>query len=163
MASNDQTILGGRALDDALKTLAPKIEKNIMRSALRAGVNIIKNEAKQEVPVKTGTLRKSLRVSTRSKNGTITAVLKADSRIAPHAHLVEFGTRPHKIKPRNGEALRIGGHVVADVEHPGSRPKPFFRPSFDSKAPQAIAAVAEQIRKRLTKEGINVPAPEAAE
>lgn len=161
--ANNQNILGGRALDDALKTLSPKIEKNIMRSALRAGVNVIKNEAKQEVPVRTGTLRKSLKVSTRSKNGTVTAVLKADSRVAPHAHLVEFGTRPHKIKPRNGDALVIGGHVVADVEHPGARPKPFLRPSFDSKAPQAIAAVAEQIRKRLTAQGINVPAPEAIE
>lgn len=161
MASNDQTILGGRALDDALKSLAPKIEKNIMRSALRAGVNVIKKEAQQEVPVKTGLLRKSLRVSTKSKNGVVTAVLRADSRIAPHAHLVEFGTRPHKIKPRNGDALVIGSYVVADVDHPGARPHPFFRPSFDSKASQAITAVAEQIRKRLTKEGINVPAPEA--
>jgi HK97 gp10 family phage protein len=160
MASNDQVVLGGRALDEALKTLAPKIEKNIMRAALRAGVNVIKNEAKQEVPVKTGALRKSLKVSTKSKDGKVTAVLKADSRIAPHAHLVEFGTRPHKIKPRNGDALVIGGHVVADVDHPGSRPKPFLRPSFDSKAPQAIEAVASKIRERLTKEGINVPASE---
>lgn len=163
MANNDQTILGGRALDDALKTLAPKIQKNIMRSALRAGANVIKKEAKQEVPVRSGALRKSLKVSTKSKNGTVTAVLKADSRVAPHAHLVEFGTRPHKIKPRNGEALRIDGHVVSEIDHPGSRPKPFLRPSFDSKAPQAVVAVAEQIRKRLTAEGINTPAPEVAE
>jgi HK97 gp10 family phage protein len=163
MASNDQTILGGRALDEALRTLSPKIEKNIMRSALRAGVNVIKNEAKHEVPVKSGALRKSLKVTTKSKNGTVTAVLKADSRIAPHAMLIEFGTRPHKIKPRNGGALVINGHVVADVEHPGSRPRPFLRPSYDSKAPQAIAAVAEQIRKRLTVQGINVPAPESVD
>lgn len=162
MATNDQTIGGGRELDDMLRTLAPKIERNIMRSALRAGANVFKKEAQATVRVNTGTLRRSLVVSTRQKGGTVTASVKARGKIAPHAHLVEFGTRPHKIAPKGQKgALKIGTNVVGAVEHPGSKPKPFMRPAFDGKSGEAVQATAAQIRARLTKEGINTPAPEA--
>lgn len=161
MATSDQTIGGGRELDDMLRTLAPKIHANIMRSALRAGANEFKKQAQATVPVDTGELRRSLAVSTRSRGGTVTATLKARGKIAPHAHLVEFGTKPHKIAPKGKKgALKIGINVVGAVSHPGSKPKPFFRPAFDSKASAAIQSTAAKIRERLTAEGLNTQAPE---
>jgi len=181
MADNDLAIAGGRAMDDALRTLAPKIAKNIMRSALRAGANVIRNEVKSNAPVGptnsenarlyggyAGALRDSVRVTTASKNGKISAAVKVGGGTKKgadvfYAHMVEFGTRPHVIKARSGSALHIGNSFPRSVNHPGTRPQPFVRPAFDSMAPQALAAVAEQIRKRLTKEGINVPAPEEIE
>jgi HK97 gp10 family phage protein len=163
MASNDETIGGGRELDDMLRTLAPNIHKNIMRAALRAGANVMKDGAKAGVPVKTGKLRKSLAVTTGSKGGLVTAKLKARGKMAPYAVLVEFGTRPHKIKPKKKGGLTVGGNIVAEVDHPGARPRAFMRPAFDSKAAPAVAAVAAKIRERLTKEGISTPAPEARE
>lgn len=156
----DENIRGGRELDAFLQTLSVKVEKNILRSALRAGANEFKNEAKANVPVSSGKLRRSLRVSTKSKGGRVTASLKAGGKMASHAMLVEFGTKPHKIAPKNAEALLVGGQVVGEVDHPGARPHPYLRPALDSKQGQAIAAVAAQVRKRLTAEGLNVPAPE---
>lgn len=156
----DESILGGRALDAALASLPVKVEKNILRSALRAGANEYKKEVRANAPVVDGDLRASVRVATRAKKGTVFAVLKIGGKRAPHASLVEFGTRPHKITAKDGGSLRIGTALVGSVDHPGADPHPFARPAFDGKSGKAIAAVGAQIRKRLTAEGINTPAPE---
>jgi HK97 gp10 family phage protein len=180
--ADELAIRGGRALDEALRTLVPKIQRNIMKSALRAGANVIKNEAKANAPVGptsgenarlyggyAGALRDSIRTSVGTdRSGRISAAVKVGGKTKKgadvfYAHFVEFGTRPHLIKAKPGEALSIGGSLHQSVQHPGMRPQPFFRPAFDNKAQAALTAVAEQIRRRLTKENINVPAPEALE
>lgn len=157
----DQMIRGGLELDALLKTLAPKIEKNIMRAALRAGAVVVRTEAKSNVPIDEGPLKKSIRISTKARRGTLTASVKAGGKLAPHALLAEFGTAAHKILPKKALALLVGGAVVGGIDHPGARPKPFMRPSLDAASGAAVQAVADKIRERLTKEGINVPAPES--
>ena len=158
--SNERNISGGRELDAFLQTLAVKVEKNIMRSALRAGANVFKDEAKANVPVDLGDLRRSIRVTTGAKGGQVTASVKAGNKKAFYWRFVEFGTAAHKIAPKNGRALAIGGKVVRAVNHPGARAKPFLRPALDAKAEMALRAIGVQIRARLTKEGINTPAIE---
>lgn len=156
----EESIIGGRELDAFLQQLPVKVERNIMRAALRAGANEFKAAAKSGVPVDDGDLRASIRVTTRSKNGTVYASLKAGGKKAPHWHWVEFGTAAHKIRAKPQHALSFGGVTVREVEHPGAKPHPFMRPAFDAAATAAIAAAAAKIRQRLTMEGINVPAPE---
>lgn len=157
----DELIRGGRELAEFLQQLPVKVEKNIMRAALRAGAAVIREEAKANVPVDSGMLKRSLKVTTNTKRGRVTAKLKVGGKLAPHAHLVEFGTKPHKIKPKRAGGLTVAGNVVAEVDHPGAKPHPFMRPAFDSKSTDAVSAVAGKVRERLTAEGINVPAPEA--
>lgn len=157
----DESIIGGRELDAFLQTLAPKVEKNIMRAALRAGANVFLKEVRVNIPVVDGDLLASTRVSTRSQRGRVSASLKIGGKRAPHAHLVEFGTKPHVIEPKKKTgALLIHGAFARLVHHPGAKPHPFARPAFDTKGRDAITAVASKVRERLTKEGINVPAPE---
>lgn len=175
--ADDLNITGGKALDDFLKSLPGKVEKNIMRSALRQGANEFKDEVKATVPVGPpsfenrqlygaypGALRDTVRVTTKSKGGKVSASVKIGGKnkkghVVFYAHMVEFGTKPHKITSKKGY-LSINGRVVKAINHPGTAPQPFMRPAFDAKATAAIAAVGAQIRKRLTAEGINVPAPE---
>ena len=157
---DEQSIISGRELDAFLQQLPVKVERNILRAAMRAGANEFKKAAKDGVPVDDGDLKASIRVTTRTKGSTVYASLKAGGRKAPHWHWVEFGTATHKIKAKPGHALSFGGVTVQDVNHPGAKPKPFMRPAFDSAAAVAIAAAAAKIRERLTKQGINVPAPE---
>lgn len=162
---NDANITGGRELDDLLQTLAPKMEANIMRSALRAGARVYLDQVKQNIPVKLGDLRASARITTRKgKDGQLSASVKVGNQQAFYAHMVEFGTRAHAITAR---AMVVNGQVVRSVDHPGARPHPFMRPAADEKFGQAVAAVQAQIRKRLTKEGLNTapstPPDEAAE
>ena len=86
----DVFIKGGKELDDFLKKLPAKLEKNIIRSALRAGAKEILVEAKARVPVGptasenarlyggyAGALRDSIRVTTRHKGIAVSASVKA--------------------------------------------------------------------------------------
>lgn len=158
--SDEQAIIGGRELDALLQSLPVKVERNILRAALRAGAAEFRKEARQNVPVDEGDLQASIRVTTRTRRGTVYASVKAGGKRAPHWHWIEFGTAAHKIKPKKQQALSFGGAVAREVDHPGGKPKPYMRPAFDSGQRAALAAVAAKIRERLTLEGINSPAPE---
>lgn len=173
-------VAGLAELQRNLDELPAKIERNIMRGALRAGANVIADEARRLVPVQSGQLKESIRVSVRPlPGGRIVATVKAGGRFkvykggtaikgapyktdrkyggvdyhAPYyAHFVEFGTSRHWIKPRNRKSLFIAGLLREVVDHPGARPKPFMRPAFDGKAQAAIEAMAEYIRNRIPRE-----------
>lgn len=90
----------------------------------------IANQARQDVPVRTGNLGRTvgegqIRVTgPRSVSGSVHA--KAD-----YALYVHEGTRPHIIRPRRAQALRfqIGGRTVFAkmVRHPGTKARPFLR------------------------------------
>jgi phage gpG-like protein len=65
----------------------------------------------------------------------------------PYAAPMEFGSKPHIIKPRNGKVLAWGGerrlsgrlrsgskptNFAAFVHHPGNKPYPFLRPGAET-------------------------------
>lgn len=155
-----KNIKGGKELDAFLKTLPAKMEKNIMRSALRKGANEIATDAKANVPVDSGDLKASIKVSTSSRRGWVTARVRTPLR---YAHLVEFGTSAHVIKPDGKGVLSFNGIFASAVNHPGAKKKPFMRPALDHKSAAAIVAVGNQIRARLTKQGINANSLEVDE
>lgn len=141
-------------LQRALQDLPVKIERNVMRGAVNAGGQVFRKEARANVPVKSGDLRNSIRVSVRvsAKAGVIDGTVKAGDRKAFYAHMVEFGTQRHVIKARKGGMLNINGRLVSQVDHPGARAKPFMRPAFDKAGQASIKAFADYIRKRLPTE-----------
>jgi len=72
---------------------------------------------------------------------------------AEYAPYVEYGTRPHVIRPKPGrKALKIpvpGGYVLRrKVNHPGSRPYPFFF-ADRSHREQAMAAAGLSVLARV--------------
>ena len=153
MASSVE-IRGLAELHKTLQELPAKIERNVLRGGLRAGAKVMESAAKAQVPVKHGDLRSSIRVSMRtsSKTGTVRAQIKAGNKKAWYAHLVEFGTARHWIKPKSRKSLFFAGLAKEVIDHPGARPKPFMRPAFDGKWRAAIDAMADYIRTRLPKE-----------
>lgn len=148
------SIQGLADLHAALQQLPAKLEKNILRGALRAGAKVMADSAKANVPKKSGALRKSIRVSASSKRGRVSATVKAGDKTAYYAHMVEFGTAAHRITPKNAKALGTPGGPRESVQHPGAKPKPFMRPAFDGASEAAVQASAEYIRARLDKEAI---------
>lgn len=160
-------ILGGKALAKALSELPTKIEKNIMRAALRAGAAVIAAEARNNVPVDSAELKSTIRTSSNAKRGMVEANAVVGTRKKGwYATFVEFGTAPHIIKAgknkpvlsfrdRNGVWRR-----ATQVNHTGATAKPFMRPAFDTRGDEAVKAVAEKIRERLTDQNINKVAPE---
>jgi HK97 gp10 family phage protein len=156
MSTRDETIVGGRQLDDLLQTLPAKMQKNINRSALRAGAATLLPEVKSRIPVDSGQLQASARITTRAKGATVSASVKVGNFVAWYAHLVEYGTQSHVERARDG-AMQFSGVTVREVNHPGTRPQPFMRPAIDHAFPQVIAAVTAKIRQRLNQQGLNVP------
>lgn len=157
--SEIKNVKGLSELQKFLDTLPAKMEANIMRSALRAGANVLKTEAASNLDrngsVDSGDLKASLRVSSKLSKGVVTATVKAGSDKAWYWRFVEFGTAAHVIKARRQKSLFFNGSQVTSVDHPGARAKPFMRPALDARASDAVVAVGEQIKKRLTKQGIN--------
>lgn len=139
-------------LQKMLDTLPGKIERNIMRSALRAGAKVIQSRAIRNVPVRSGELRRSLKISTRARRGQVTASVGTK---LFYARFVEFGTRAHVIAAKAKGWLSFGGVFAKSVDHPGNRPRPFLRPAMDASASAVLVAVGEQVKKRLTKEGLD--------
>lgn len=160
---SDVQIKGLAELQRALDELPAKIEKNIMRGALRAGAKVIRDEAIVLAPKLSERMANSIRHGTKMSGSQVQAYVRAGKHRANdydhgyYARFVEFGTKAHIIRARRGKALAIG---VSKVDHPGSRPHPFIRPALDNKGQAAVEAMREYIRTRLlTKHGIDVPAP----
>ena len=172
MASSEVNIKGLKELDELLKTLPANIQNNVMRGAMRSGLNEVGSIAKDILSsdghVATGNLRKSIRVSFKRKSenfGWMRGHLKAGDKKAWYAHIIEFGSgsyyagklsqskkAPYKIKPKTKKSLFFGGKMRESVIHPGVRPSPFMRPALDSGANRAIKAFAAYVAKRLPKE-----------
>lgn len=150
----DFEIKGMAELHKALQELPVNIERNVLRGGLRAAGKVIADAARAQAPVHDGDLKKSIRVSmrTRSKAGWVNANVKAGDKVAYYAHMVEFGTARHWIRPKNRKSLFFAGLARQAVEHPGARPRPFMRPAFDAKAQTAIETMADYIRARLPRE-----------
>ena len=150
-------VAGFEGLQAFLDALPAKVEANIMRSALRAGAVIVAKKAKEDAPDNTGKLKANIRVSARLSKGVVTASAKVGSKSAWYWHFIEYsGAKPHKIRANKGKALAFAGRVYKYVQHPGMKAKPFLRPALYTQQDDVLNAVTEQIKKRLTKEGINL-------
>ena len=119
---NSKHIKGLADLQKFLDVLPVKVEKNIMRGALRAGMNVVKPDAQSRIHNVSGALAKSLKVGTRARGGKVTANLRSRaSRAEVPQNLdlwLEYGTRPHFIsvqdseKPINRRLSNKRGRVV---------------------------------------------------
>lgn len=140
-----------KAVLDQLDKLPAKFEANLVRGALRAAAKPILDDARSRVPVKTGALRDSLRISSAIKKraGEISASVKAGGgkgRVY-YAHMVESGVAQHIIEG----PVAIGGRVFKNVPHPGFVGRGFMRAAFDNAGQASIDAYGAYIRKNLPK------------
>lgn len=143
-------------LDRFLQTVPVRIERNVLRSGLRAGMKVILPEARRNVHSVSGLLAAGLRIGTGARGGRVWAYLRARGKHAYVAKWVEFGTRAHRIAAKDKGWLSFGGLFAKSVHHPGARPKPFMRPALDAKASAAVLATAEAMRRKLeTKHGLD--------
>lgn len=182
MANNTVSVKGLSDLHNVLKNFPVKLEEKIMRGGMRAGGKVFLEAARDNVPERTRQLRNSIRMSGgKDASGTMYSVITAGSRdkvynskgrpiknepifeinpngvknykTAFYAHMVEFGTRRHFIKPSKKKSLFFAGLAKEVIDHPGARQKPFMRPAYDKNWNKAIEVMAEYVRKRIDKEG----------
>lgn len=152
-------VTGLDELQKFLDQLPAKLEANVMRGALRAGMNVVKPVAQANIHSVSGELAKGLTVSTRRRGGTVWAYLKTKGKHGMVGRWLEFGTVAHEIMTRRAKALLFGGIYRKDVHHPGNKPKPFMRPALDSQATAAVVATGNYIKERLaSKNGLDTSA-----
>jgi HK97 gp10 family phage protein len=147
-----RNVKGLAELEKVLATLPVKMETKILRGGLRASAAVFLTEVRARVPMKSGELAKSLRISTALRRGVVSAkvVVGNKKKRVFYAHMVEGGTKPHVIRARPGKFLRVfGGVFVKRINHPGSRARPFMRPAFEAGATGALDALSAYIRRRL--------------
>ena len=82
-------------LQKFLDTLAPKVERNVMRGALRAGANVVKQVAQTNIQSVFVELAKIVRVSVLTRRCTVTAAAKT---YLFFERQVEYGTSPPLIR-----------------------------------------------------------------
>lgn len=161
----DLKVNGLASLDATLREMPAKLAKNVCRASLRAAAKVIAEDARRRVPVKTGKLRDSIRVTSSLKGGIPRASVKVGDRKKGifYAHMVERGTALHRVRPKWRKALHAGnsdsGPYYGGISV-AAEAKPFMRPAADTQAQAAVNAFADYMRKRLNKEGWSTPDPE---
>lgn len=123
-------VKGLEALINNLHALPEKVEKRVIRAAVRQGANIIKGKAQNYVRVDEGDLKKSIKVKgVRGKPGTIAFVIRPTS---------------NKKKGKNvfyGRFQEFGTSKMAA--------KPFMRPAYDEAGQDVIDKVINTIKSKL--------------
>jgi HK97 gp10 family phage protein len=171
MGSNRFEVKGLSELDQMLKTLPVKIEKNVVRGALRAGQKIMLQGAQRQLSEVTkqdsGALENSLKIRIARRNerfGWVRSFLIAGDEHAYYSHMIEFGTASfytgkgnsvgssYLIKPNVKKSLFFGGKAKEAVVHPGIKPKPFMRQSVDLYSEASLNAIVGYMEKRIPKE-----------
>lgn len=153
MSGELKHVTGGAEIQRALNALPAKVEASVVRAALRAGAMVVKREAEAHVPVKSGLLKGTLRVSSRRRGGELLVSVKAGNvkKRVFYAGMVEKGTRAHFISAASGSALAIGaGRLIKGVRHPGAKGVGFMRRSL-SAVDRALTAITAKARERLSK------------
>lgn len=119
-----------------LKKLEDKIKKKIVIDAMMAGGKIHLEAAKVLVPVKTGELKKSLRIRRATDRQMVGArVLAQRGKDFPggyYAHLVEKGHHIFR-KTRSGKKIYVGYYSG----------KPFMRPAVEMNFERIISKIKE--------------------
>lgn len=172
--SKELVVLSGfDELAKMFETLPAKVRNKILRPALRDGAKVIAAEARLLAPVKSGNLRKNIKVRANKRArkqgrvGFIATVGKFGlfKGTEFYAAFVEFG---HRIGKRSAavrrlmDARRTGKKTQAQRDLLKSKadglderkmvePKPFLRPAFDNKKSEVEAAVIARLRTQIAE------------
>jgi HK97 gp10 family phage protein len=130
-------------------------------SAVQNASMAVEREAKSRVPVKTGTLRRSIMSTVSPLGGKPTGIVSAPVKYAP---AVEYGTgvyseapgatkQPIVIRPKTAGGLFWPGapHPMKKVTVQGMKPRPYMRPAFAAKKQAAIEKIQQAIQAAIER------------
>lgn len=136
----DVTIKGEKELTRRLNAIADhSARRGVIRKGLNAGATVMIKEARRNTPKgPTGNLKKSWKKSRVMRDDGLPAIIVHN--VAPHAHLVEFGTvyRFHK-----------SGKAVGMMYY-----NPFFRKTLNTVTEPAFEAMRKKLREILIDKAV---------
>ncbi|MED4586669.1 HK97 gp10 family phage protein [Brevibacillus choshinensis] len=132
-------VRGLAELTRKIAAMSPEMEKQIQKQIVTTAGKV-RNAAKSRVPVRSGKLKKAIRV--KYEKGKLAASIGPRGKNAWYAHFVEFGTAAHATgKGSNLKRQKQHGRI-----HPGSDAQPFLVPAWEQERPQYIADMTKLVR-----------------
>lgn len=147
-------------LQKFLDELPAKLERNVMRGALRAGaVKELLPETQANLmaagAVKTGELIAGLKVKTGARGGRVTASVVAGGKHGYIMKWIEYGVAPHLIVAKAGGLLAFLGIFAKAVHHPGFKGRGSMRLALDRSGGAAVVAAGNYMKARLEAGGLD--------
>jgi HK97 gp10 family phage protein len=158
------SVSGTSATMRNLRELRPSTQRKVLRPAISKGATPLLKAARRLAPVGDGLtpdgqkrkhLAKTLK-KTRAKtykNGSVIVVIGPEKGAAPHAHLVDKGTKAHTIvlsKPANlGNVILPAG---TRINHPGAKASHFMDRASQASSSQVLSIVEKTTAKGIEKE-----------
>ena len=135
-----------------------------LESSIRKGLGLVRTRARQLVPQpgypgdKPGlkALKDTIGVVLRRYRGgaLIAGIVGPEYPAGAHGHLVEAGTKPHRVTTRNAKALVSSDTFFgAAVNHPGADPRPFMEPAYQEVKPRIEPLIISSLQKAIVKHG----------
>lgn len=135
----DIRVLGDKKLEKAMRKLPDKVERKVLRKAMRQAFKTTLARAKAQVPVRSGTLRRSLKL--RSRRGGRRRI----------AFAIFAGGKEQLGVPEKTKDGRPRGYYPAAIEFgwtAGTRPVP-ERPWLRAALRESEAQVIEKLKREL--------------
>lgn len=131
-----------KSIQKGLPTVTLNVANYIRSEAKLNAQKVIYSIANKSGYKRTGKLLQSITAERVGADARATVGVK-------YGEVLEKGSRPHLIKPKNGKMLvfTVGGKKVfaKSVNHPGSKPRPYFYPAIESAKSNLNQLVAEVI------------------
>lgn len=168
------SLIGAEELRRKLASLVERLSDSETRQAFTAGARVIRDDARKRAPRGKNigySILGSKRTFTREKSALRRSIIAFSPRrskepvafarvnvfrgqnMAPHAHLVEFGTRART--PKSAKVLffrnKAGTGWVSARRVAGAPAQPFFRPAVEASGQRALDAVADKTAALLQK------------
>ena len=128
-----------------LVELSEKSRDNVQKAIKKSAFNIEAN-AKKNLAANKSVVTGHLRRSVATQMGDLEATIHTSN--VKYAAIVEKGSKAHIIRPKNKKALYWKGatHPVKQVNHPGSKAKPYLIPAFEKEKDQFLEKLKEVIK-----------------
>ena len=125
--------------------LSEESKGNVQKVIKKSAFNI-EAKAKNNLKANRSVVTRHLTRNVATQIGDLEATIHASN--VKYAIIVEKGSRPHIIRPKNKKALYWEGakRPVKLVNHPGSKAKPFLIPAFESEKDKFIENLKEAIK-----------------
>lgn len=117
----------------------------LVNAALQNSSTIIQRNVRERAPHKTGDLQRAVLTQVNYPSASVSVNEE-------YGRYVEDGTKPHLILPSKKKALFWKGAVnpYKAIYHPGTKPKPFFKPGVEASETHIIDQFAKVMERLIT-------------
>ena len=125
--------------------LSEESKDNVQKAVKKSAFNI-ESQAKKNLASNKSVVTGHLRRSVATQMGDLEATIHTSN--VKYAVIVEKGSKAHVIRPKNKKALYWKGATrpVKQVNHPGSKAKPFLEPAVESEKDKFLENLKEAIK-----------------